>query len=68
MFFSPKLTPLSKDFVLSRARYSRPEDSSLLHKMQTKSAELQTIQMAAEAMDHMVSRTQHKFLHINTLL
>lgn len=54
MFFSPKSTPLSKGYVFQRAEDSQPHDSSLMHKMQMKSSSMQTIQMAAEAMDHMV--------------
>lgn len=54
-FFSPKAIPLSKNYVLDRAQNSKPQESSLLYKLQSKSSDLMTIQTAAECMDHMAA-------------
>lgn len=45
----------SKQYVLDRTLHSHPHESSLLHKLRSKSAVLQAIQMAAESMDHMAA-------------
>lgn len=67
MFFSPKSTPLSKEYVLQRAQNTQPHESSLMHKMQSKSSSMQTIQMAAEAMDHMVRHLLPCYLNLQLL-
>ncbi|CAL5869093.1 uncharacterized protein PFLUO_LOCUS3321 [Penicillium psychrofluorescens] len=53
--YKPKSTPLAKDFVLNRTLDSEPHESSLVHKLRSKSDYLQPIQMAAESMDHMAA-------------
>ncbi|EXJ93260.1 hypothetical protein A1O1_01651 [Capronia coronata CBS 617.96] len=53
--FSPKSVPRSKDYVLSRASTTNESETSLIHKLQSKSSSLSTIQMAAECMDHMAA-------------
>lgn len=47
--------PLAKAFVLDRSQQPAPSQTSLIHKLQSKSASLLTIQMAAECMDHMAA-------------
>jgi cytochrome P450 len=54
-FFSPKSTPLSKTYVLDRAQHTKPQESSLLHRLQAKSSQLSVVQVAAECMDHMAA-------------
>lgn len=54
-FFGPKSIPLSKDYVLDRAENTNPEQSSLLHKLRSKSSQLSVVQIAAECMDHMAA-------------
>lgn len=53
--FSHKAIPLSKNYVLGRARDPHPHESSLMHKLQSKRSELSMIQAAAECMDHMAA-------------
>lgn len=48
-------SPKSKSYVLAMSQQPKPEPSSLIHKMQSKSSEMQSIQMAAECMDHMAA-------------
>ena len=55
--FSPKATPLSKDYVLSQSSHDEkrapPKETSLIARLQISS--LLPIQMAAECMDHMAA-------------
>lgn len=53
--FQPKSTPLSKAYVLRQAESKASVETSLMHKLQSKSSSLATIQMAAECMDHMAA-------------
>lgn len=55
--FSPKVTLLSKQWVLENAQSSKANSASLLQKLQleNKGASLTTIQSAAECMDHMAA-------------
>lgn len=53
--FQRKATPLSKAYVLNRARSDRSAETSLMGKLQSKSSLLTTVQMAAECMDHMAA-------------
>ncbi|PLB47344.1 cytochrome P450 monooxygenase [Aspergillus steynii IBT 23096] len=54
-FYQPRKMLLSQEFVLDRTLNSQPHDSSLLSKLQSKSADLERVQMAAECMDHMAA-------------
>jgi cytochrome P450 len=54
-FFKPKSTPLAHNFVLSRSQQRNPDAASLLHKLQSKSADITTMLTAAESMDHMAA-------------
>lgn len=46
---------LSQEYVLDRTQNTKPHNSSLLSKLQSKSAHIKDIQMAAECMDHMAA-------------
>lgn len=54
-FFEHKVTPLCKTLVLNRAQSRKPAECSLISKLQSKSASLTTVQMAAECMDHLAA-------------
>ncbi|OKL55861.1 hypothetical protein UA08_08881 [Talaromyces atroroseus] len=53
--FSPKSAPLSKSYVLKQSHRDNPHEASLINKLQSKSSNLSTIEMAAECMDHMAA-------------
>jgi cytochrome P450 len=53
--FSSKSSPLSKSYVLKQSNQESPHEVSLIHKLQSKSANLSTLEMAAECMDHMAA-------------
>ncbi|KAB8235121.1 cytochrome P450 [Aspergillus alliaceus] len=53
--FRKKSRSLSKDYVLAQSQQTKHKESSLIHRLQSNSSSLQTIQMAAECMDHMAA-------------
>ncbi|KAK5788606.1 hypothetical protein VI817_009564 [Penicillium citrinum] len=53
---TPKpMMSLSHSFVLNRVTSSKTEESALLHKLRSKSNDIEEIQMAAECMDHLAA-------------
>lgn len=53
--FKRKSTPQAKQFVLDQANRTYTGETSLLGRLQSKSTNLVTVQMAAECMDHMAA-------------
>ncbi|KAH8692166.1 putative cytochrome P450 [Talaromyces proteolyticus] len=53
--FSSKSVPLSRGYVLRQSHQEKPHEVSLMHKLQSNSSVLSTIEMAAECMDHMAA-------------
>ncbi|KAJ5692713.1 hypothetical protein N7462_002136 [Penicillium macrosclerotiorum] len=46
---------ISQNYVLDRVSYTKPQESSLLHRLRSRSEQLDEIQMAAESMDHLAA-------------
>ncbi|KAL2417549.1 hypothetical protein ABEF91_007069 [Exophiala dermatitidis] len=53
--FRPAPWPLTKHFILERARDTQLNGTSLVHSLQAKSTELDTVQIAAECLDHLAA-------------
>ncbi|KAF7592007.1 hypothetical protein BBP40_000787 [Aspergillus hancockii] len=54
-YFRKQTRSLSKDYVLTQSQRAKHQESSLIHRLQSNSSCLQTVQMAAECMDHMAA-------------